>query len=66
MQRRSFMFSTMLGLSAALALGLAVPSSPALAQSKGKKIVYIAPDHQLAFWRYLAKGARVPVDSTAR
>jgi ribose transport system substrate-binding protein len=54
--QRSFIFSTMLVVSAALALSLAAPSS-ALAQSKPKKIVYIAPDHQLAFWRYLAKGA---------
>ena len=49
-------------LAAKMAVALAVVGVCALpqasfAQTKEKHIAYIAPDHQLAFWRYLAKGA---------
>lgn len=42
---------------AAVLAGIGLQSGVAIAQSKEKHIAYIAPDHQLAFWRYLARGA---------
>jgi ribose transport system substrate-binding protein len=55
---RSLKTSTLASIACTLMLAASVITSPtAIAQTKSKNIAYIAPDHQLAFWRYLAKGA---------